>query len=509
MSISSEELNYLIWRYLQESGKEVAALALQEESRVLEFESKFGEHIPIGTLVNFMQKGILYAESELLVRYDRESTPVDPKRNAQDFNLVQALEIDKEKVPELEGVQRFSLDDNSVKSSTEYLNNDSSNSSSGDDSGKFIKTLCRSIQLPQSFVCQWNPKDKNILAWGGPNSTSTVVTFQDVDGTFSIQHEVTCQHPTAINVADASSSCDVTCLEWSPKGDSFLTGVESGEIRLWTHDAKLQNAFDFHKSSIVTIKWNSDATHFLTYDVDNVAIVWNAQTGTALQQFSFRENGTVDSLGVDASWIGPDKFVIPGPQGSIYICGMGESRPLGKLNGHSATITAFDFNSENNMLLSGSDDKTLRVWRSGSLSSSNCFMGNTLGITSAFWIDDDKVIATSLDGSVRLWSHLTNTLQAISMVDGVPIFCGSLSPDKLKFAIGKMDGEVTVYNIEKLLATLKSIADVGNSPISIPIYGDYQSNIEGNYVNNIAWDVESSHISTSYSSSETALIYVG
>ena len=154
-------------------------------------------------------------------------------------------------------------------------------------------------------MCQWNPKDKNILAWGGPNSTSTVVTFQDVDGTFSIQHEVTCQHPTAINVADASSSCDVTCLEWSPKGDSFLTGVESGEIRLWTHDAKLQNAFDFHKSSIVTIKWNSDATHFLTYDVDNVAIVWNAQTGTALQQFSFRENGTVDSLGVDASWIGP------------------------------------------------------------------------------------------------------------------------------------------------------------------------------------------------------------
>lgn len=49
MSITSEELNYLVWRYLQEAGHEVSALALQEETRVLEFEENFKEHIPVGS----------------------------------------------------------------------------------------------------------------------------------------------------------------------------------------------------------------------------------------------------------------------------------------------------------------------------------------------------------------------------------------------------------------------------------------------------------------------------
>ena len=52
MSVTSEELNYLIWRYCQEMGHEVSALALQDETRVLDFDEKYKEHIPIGTLVN-------------------------------------------------------------------------------------------------------------------------------------------------------------------------------------------------------------------------------------------------------------------------------------------------------------------------------------------------------------------------------------------------------------------------------------------------------------------------
>ncbi|CAR23701.1 Sif2p [Lachancea thermotolerans CBS 6340] len=509
MSLTSEELNYLIWRYLQESGKEVSALALQEESRVLEFESKFGERVPIGTLVNFVQKGILYAESELMVRYDRESMSLDPGLNARDFNLAQALEVDKERVPELKAVQRFALEDQ-VNAGTHSPGIDSSDKIGGEDSSKFIKTLHESLRLPQSTVCQWNPKNTSILSWGGPESTATIATFEISDGKPRVLQETKCQHPLGISASTGKLTNDITCLEWSPSGESIVTGVENGELRLWTSDGKLQNVFNFHKSGITTIKWNEDSTHFLTCDVENVAIVWNSLTGTALQHISLKESGATESLGVDASWVGPEKFVIPGLQGAIALCGIGESRPLGKLNGHTKTITALDYNYETKMLLSGSDDTTLRVWRSGALSSSNCFMGNTLGITSAFWLDQDRVISTSFDGSVRVWSQSTNALLGLSMVDGIPIFCGSLSPDKRIFAIGKMDGEVCLYHIGKLLELLndKSIND-STHPTPIPICGDYQHNIEGSYVNGIAWNASSTHLSISYSSSDTELIFVG
>lgn len=90
MSIASEELNYLIWRYLQEAGHEVSALALQEETRVLEFEERFKEHIPLGCLVQLVQKGILYTESEFLVPPNGEMVPVDQELYKRNFTLVQA-----------------------------------------------------------------------------------------------------------------------------------------------------------------------------------------------------------------------------------------------------------------------------------------------------------------------------------------------------------------------------------------------------------------------------------
>ncbi len=100
MSITSEELNYLIWRYLQESGHEVAALAMEEETRVLEFEQRFKEHIPVGSLVHLVQKGILYSESELLVGPEgklRTLGPEERENYKRNFTLVQALEVDKQR----------------------------------------------------------------------------------------------------------------------------------------------------------------------------------------------------------------------------------------------------------------------------------------------------------------------------------------------------------------------------------------------------------------------------
>lgn len=505
MSLSSEELNYLIWRYLQESDHKISALAMQEETRVLEFEEKYKEHIPMGTLVNLVQKGILYIESELLIDYNGEINSINDSHHENDFNLVQALKIDKEKYPELLSQGMFTLE-GEEKQYIKHVNTISNhlNPTIGENTDKpFVKTLRYVYSFPHSYCSDFHPIDSTLFSWGEPNSQLQIVKLkQKCDDQLDIETSLILQH----SKSSINKSNDVTCLKWSPNGESLLSGVENGELRLWSKLGKLQNILFYHKSPIVCIKWNSDNIHALTSDVNNVTIVWNVLTGTLLQYFNFKNQfSQKESLGVDLDWIEKDKFVIPGPDGSILVFHIGENKPIGKLLGHTKTLTSLEYNIDNRLLLSASSDHTLRIWKGNNVNSSYCFHGHTQSITSAEWVDDDKIISTSMDGTVRIWSLESNKLIAMASVNSLAIFLGRLSPNKKKFATGSIEGEVMVYELDGLFDDISDSSNKEN-PISIMIYGSYQVSQKDNYVVDVSWNQESDKISISYASNDSYII---
>ncbi|SCU92313.1 LAMI_0E09736g1_1 [Lachancea mirantina] len=511
MSITSEELNYLIWRYLQESGKELSALALQEDTRVLEFEERFGEHFPIGSLVNFVQRGILYTEADLMVKGDGsviEQSEEFDQSYGKNFSLIQALEIDRQKYPEIVAEGRFALAGDPAAS--DAMTSAKSSMPETANNQDFIKTLKEVSKIPVSASAQWSTKSELILASVEQNLTLALRTYKNEEESLIETSKLIAQLSIIPGVSTTNSeSNEVTVLEWAPDGNLLACGMENGNLVLWSANNKLCNILTLHRSAILAVKWSSDNSHILSYDVQNTAVIWNTSTGTALQIFELKDDNSSEVLGVDVEWLGVDKFVIPGLQGSILVYSLGENKPVGKLLGHTATLTGLEFNTKNRMLLSSSEDLTLRIWRSGSINSSNCFYGHSQSITCAQWLDEEKVISTSMDGTVRVWSCRSNAQVALALVDGTPILCGSLSPDKTKFAIGKMDGEVTVYEISLLLDKLR---DNGNStsvqPLSIPIFGDFQSDEAESYVNTLSWDSESQYLSINYSQTKVSVISV-
>lgn len=512
MSIASEELNYLIWRYCQEMGLEVSALALQDETRVLEFDEKYSEHIPLGMLVNLVQKGILYTESELLVRYDGEVAPIDETHYTQDFNLVQALQFDKDKYPELASKGRFELKHAGTEEEKEEEVPKKSLAESEQEvvdllpTEHFIKTLSEVFKLDKITISSWNPVYPMILAFGEKTSLAKIVSINFSD--WSISNSFELRHPFALSSTTGKSTNEISSVSWSQNGEYIVTGVENGELRVWSKDGLLQNVLNFHRSPIVTIKWNPSSSHFLSADVDNVTILWDAQTGTAIQHFELKEHSSSsETLGVDLEWIEETKFVIPGLQGSIVVYQIDESKPLGRLLGHQSAISALEFNHKSRLLLSASDDHTIRVWRGSCINPRNCFYGHSQSIVSAAWLNEDKIISASMDGSVRLWSHELNTMVAVSIVDGVPIFASELSKDNAKLAVGFMDGQVTVYDM-KLLLTKLTDSKPHNVPLTIPIYGNYQSSQEGDCVYDLSWNNECNAISVSYSIGEGSIISI-
>src|SRR5258707_715054 len=63
MSLTSDEINFLIYRYLRESGFEHSAYAFGHESFVYK-STLDGSGVPPGALISYVQKGLQYVEIE-------------------------------------------------------------------------------------------------------------------------------------------------------------------------------------------------------------------------------------------------------------------------------------------------------------------------------------------------------------------------------------------------------------------------------------------------------------
>ena len=76
MSITSDEVNFLVYRYLQESGFSHTAFTFGYESFVHQ-ASVNANDVPPGALVSFIQKGLQYLELEANLADDGQDVEGD------------------------------------------------------------------------------------------------------------------------------------------------------------------------------------------------------------------------------------------------------------------------------------------------------------------------------------------------------------------------------------------------------------------------------------------------
>ncbi|KAI5855919.1 hypothetical protein BZA05DRAFT_221087 [Tricharina praecox] len=60
--LSSDQVNYMIWRYLQESGFRDSAFAFQRDSKVERLDPTYRTHVKVGLLIYLIQRGLQYEE---------------------------------------------------------------------------------------------------------------------------------------------------------------------------------------------------------------------------------------------------------------------------------------------------------------------------------------------------------------------------------------------------------------------------------------------------------------
>lgn len=550
MSLSSRELNYLIWRYLQESGFELTTYALQKEASAHVENSRLEPHIQAGALVDLVQKGIQFLEVETAIKSGKTLADApftllgalashQSKPSQQPNNNIEPIPAPKERpsvpngqdIPSIQSAVKLDLHD--------------------------IQLLAETYSGPPATVSQWHPHVATTVAFGTSASNAYTLSFEPF-----------LKSPAALALPLASTldlEKDITALSWNPSGSLLGLGSFDGIIKLVTGDGKLRHVLSsLHTAPIMSLKWNPSGSLLVSVDCAGTVIVWNASNGDVIQQFesqtsdptllegpnlkpdiemtnqssstpsiqspptgsSLPTSDSVSSVG-DAEWIDTETYAVTGPNNVIFVykATPGTWPPLLRFKNHTMPINVLTFDPRTKLLASGSDDCTVQIWHGKSLTPISTLAGHSGPVLTVAWrpptgnlslshlvnqsAPSAQIISASLDGSIRLWDAESGTNLAIfdSAVHEGPVFACAVSPDGHNLASGGTNGKIFVW---ELPTTNDATADVSGVPsykfdVSDTTTSEGKPSSEDLTVSTISWSTDSKRIFVGFGTKSVVL----
>ena len=124
---------------------------------------------------------------------------------------------------------------------------------------------------------------------------------------------------------------------------------------------------------------------------------------------------------------------------------------LRTLTGHKGAVTAVAYSPDGKFVLSGSEDKTLKLWNAEDGKEVRTFAGHRGTVTGvAFGSNGNLAFSGSVDGTLRLWDAATGQQLHATQGLGWKIASVAVSPDGRFVASGADDNQVTLWDLPKL-----------------------------------------------------------
>jgi WD40 repeat protein/serine/threonine protein kinase len=247
-----------------------------------------------------------------------------------------------------------------------------------------------------------------------------------------------CREANPPKVSDATTGKEVLTLRansfnfnrvaFSPDGKRIIAGSERvnverrmyGAITLWdSGTAREVLAIEQH-GPVQIAAFSSDGKKIASGTQFGTLEMFDAASGNQLLSF----NDPSESEWKLIRTITPVPAVAFSPDGTRIVSGSGDKTlkiwdtATGKLafrlEGHTGSVTSVAFSPDGTRIVSGSDDTTLKLWDAATGEETLTLKGHSGGVTSVAWSPDGRRIASSSqDGTLRLWDA-SNTQRRVS-----------------------------------------------------------------------------------------------
>lgn len=227
-----------------------------------------------------------------------------------------------------------------------------------------------------------------------------------------VQEEKTAPSPSPSVVLKKSCTSNSTlkidksgyqlCLAISPNGASFAAGNNNGVATIYNMDGKEIIKLAGHKKHIGTIAFSPDGKYILTGGVDNLAILWNANSGEMIRKFE----GHTKSV-ANVAFAPNGKYILTGSEDhKTILWDINTGKQELHLRGHKSEITALAFSPNGKRVLTGNAfDSGIKLWDIQSGEVLLILEGQKGFVSSVVFTPDERfILAGTSKGNAILWN---------------------------------------------------------------------------------------------------------
>ncbi|CAM9682340.1 unnamed protein product [Pylaiella littoralis] len=261
----------------------------------------------------------------------------------------------------------------------------------------------------------------------------------------------------------------VTSVSWFPSSgnknkrtsDVFAAACSDGTVRLITRAGREEKKVSAHMGAVVCVRWSPDGSALCSCGEDGDVKIWS-RSGN-LRSTLMQTGHSLYAL----AWSPDSESVVVGAGRDLAIKGVQAGQKQLRWPAHEGLVVAVDWNMVNDLLLSGGEDCTYRIWDSfGRQMYQSGGLGYT--ITSAKWCPNGESFAVGAFNTLRLcdktgWSHSRDRPQSGSLTSL------AWTPDGTQLAAAGGNGSVVFGQVIERSLEWENFEAVLASPFKIKV----------------------------------------